>query len=592
MFYLALSAHNASSTGAVCLLDSTDIRVLDNLTATVEVHRSFEITSEAGIRFSQVIIPINDFITVENINGYTELPGRSLARLTKDDVVTSAAPGYKGLGDIQAVTISLRPPTVGSKLYYEYKLVIKSLLYLPRITRRTDCPVKRLAVSLRWDKRVNINYDAAGVDIVTGKRQLNFTASDLPEIPNEPETCPDKLQISISSDIFNYDKGQYFSRSWADVGRFFALLSVQAPEVDSLLKLQSARLCVNSRSRDDTLSALFNFLADSVSYVALQMGKGDFTPHSCPAILSRRFGDCKDQSVLLSSLCRANGFDAYPALIYTGDYPAVDQLHPWPAWFDHVVTVVRDGDRELILDPSDPAATTTSIPPRLRGKSYLVCDGHSGLNTTPRGPDPAFGISWNFHFPEPDTGRLAVKFLLRYLGDAAAAYRDLWGRAGSENIGSIIQNQLRDYSSKISEANLVQIVDHPETLTVSGDFVIDFAADDSLSLPIPSPLNSYLLENLFADARKNDFCRSGSIRLEETVVIDRANSGSGGTPEFSDSWRRQGLSFSDELKFSGDQASYHRLLDFAGDVLGSADYNAFRDFLLSRREQQYVRLQN
>ena len=399
MFYLALSARDASSAGAVCLMDSTDIRVLDNLTATVEVHRSYEITSEAGIRFAQVIIPINDFIAVENINGYTELPGGSLARLTKEDVVTSAAPGYKGLGNIQAVTISLRPPTVGSKLYYEYKLVIRSLLYLPRITRRTDCSIKRFAASLRWDKRVNLNYDAAGVDIVPGKRQVNFTAGDLPEISSEPESCPDKLQISISSDIFSYDKGQYFSKSWADVGRFFALLAVQSPESDSQLQSLVARLCVNSRSRQDTLSAFFNFLADSVSYVALQMGKGDFTPHSCTAVLGRRFGDCKDQSVLLSSLCRAGGFDAYPALIYTGDYPVVNQLHPWPAWFDHVVTVVRDGGQELILDPSDPSGSTTSLPPRLRGKSYLVCDGHSDLKTAPRGNDPAFGISWNFHFP-------------------------------------------------------------------------------------------------------------------------------------------------------------------------------------------------
>jgi hypothetical protein len=591
IFYLALSSISASGMGAICLRDSADIRVLDNLTATVEIYKGYEITSESGVRLAQVSIPINDFITVRDIKGFTELPGGKIIKVSKQDIGTSSAPGLKGLSGIQAVSISLRTPMVGSRIYYSYKLIIKSLLYLPRITRRTDYPTKRLAVSLKWDKKINLHYDAEGVDIYPGERKALFTADDLPEVPDEPLSCPDKLHISISADIFNYDRNLYYSRTWPEVGRFFALLAVQAPGVESELKSLSERLCANSFSRADTLVAFFNFLADSVSYVALQMGKGDFTPQTCSSVLNRRFGDCKDQSVLLASLCRTAGFDAYPALVNTESYPAVDELHPWPAWFDHVVTVVREPEGDLILDPSDPAGSVGLLPPRLRGKSYLVCDGHSELRTAPDGTYPAFGISWEFHLLNSISNVLDMEFALRYSGDAASGHRDSWRDSRSDRIGTFLRNQLGGYSWNIFNPKIEEIRNLPDTLFVSGRFTIDFSGTgDSLNFPIASPLSSYLLDNIFAEPRSNDYCRGSSLRLEETITIDPKVGGFDTGPEYNDSWMRQGLSFDDEMRIGGDGAVYHRALDFAGEIIKAGDYNAFRDFLLSRRDQQYVRL--
>jgi hypothetical protein len=594
IFYvlLALAARDALAKGAICLLDSTEIQVKQNLTAEIKIHKSFEITSDAGIRFAQVVIPVNDFIEVRDINGFTELPGGQLVKLSKKDISASSSLGINGLNGIQGVAITLRTPTAGSRIYYEYKLEIKSLLYLPRITRRTDYPTKRLVVNLRWDKGINLHYDSEGVDSVSGNHSMRFFANDLPEVPDEPESCPERLQVSISADIFSYAKSQYYSRNWPDVGRFFALLAVQPSEDEAELKALIQRLCVNCENRSDTLKAFFDFLADSVSYVALQMGKGDFTPHSCGVVLSRRFGDCKDQSVLLTSLCRAVGFDAYPALIFTGNYPAVDKLHPWPAWFDHVVTVVRDAGGDLLLDPSDPLASPAAIPPRLRNKSYLICDGHSDLMTAPSGPDPAFGIAWNFRIHPPQGDGIDVKFSFNYYGDAAEVYGDFWKSNERERARLITQNQLKNAGWNLTKLELDGIQNKIDTLDVLGSFSIDFsAASDSHTLSIASPLGVYLLDNLFPDVRKNDYCRfEGSLKLDETIVIEHSSTGITPGPEYSDSWNRQGLSFADQLEVKGDSAIFHRFFDFTGETFKASDYNDFRDFLLSRQDQQYVRL--
>jgi transglutaminase-like putative cysteine protease len=583
----------ASPNGAVCLIDSTEINVKNNHTAVVKVHRAFAITSEAGLRFAQVIIPINDFIEVRDIKGYTELPGGTRIKLTKQDVGTSSAPAFKGFGDTQVITFSLRTPVVGSKVYYEYKQVVKSLLYLPRIARNLEYPTNRMVVNLRWGKKAKISYQSGGLTEFPGERIVKFAASDLSEQPREPQPCPDPIFVAISSRTFSYNKSNYVSAGWSDVGSFFARLSTQPEDFQEELKALASRLTESALSRSESLAALYNFLADSVSYVALEVGKGDFTPHVCSVILNRRFGDCKDQSVLLSSLCRAAGFDAHPALISTVGYPPIDELHPWPAWFDHVITVVKDEAGYHLLDPSDPWGSVDVIPPRLRGKSYLICDGVSGLKTTPASANPASTIVWQFYISRPqESGGLEVNFALQYISDAARAYRSIWIDKPPDETASALQSQFRYTGWTLSNLSLHGIEYIDDTLFVSGTFDLKPGESGrSKNLAIASPLNIYLLDNIFFDARMGDYCGAGSIRLDETVAIDMGITGITVGSPFSDSWKRAGLSFRDEMVVDRRRAVYHRSFDFSRENLPASDYNAFRDFLLSRIDQQYVRFQ-
>ena len=591
LWALGLAPEKARARGAVCLYDSTDIQVRNNLTAVIKVHRSFEVTSENGMRYSEVIIPVNDYTEVQNIKGYTELPSGDRIKLAKQDIGTSSLPGFQGFGDNQVIAFSLRTPKVGSKFYYEYKLIVKSLLYVPRITRNGGFPIDRLVINLRWDNEINLRYDVDGLDVRTYDRRIHFSVSGLPEKPEESNSCPEPLQLSISTDIFNYNKTKYLSRSWPEVGRFFALLARQPENVDDEVEALAARICAGSRNLEDTLSALFSFMADSVSYVSLEMGKGDFTPHDCAVIVSRRFGDCKDQSVLLSSLFRAVGIDAYPALISTSNYLRVEGLHPWPSWFDHVITVVKDKNGDILLDPSEPLASVTALPPRLRGKNYLICDGYSDLKITPAGNDPASTIIWQFGISKPGSDGLSVEFQARYIDDAASVYRELWQGNNKDEVMSSLQNQLRRSGWNPSTLNVDPARYLSDTLMVSGRFSVGVGEIGSGNLPIASPLNTYLLDNIFSDVRKSDYCSDASLRLEETIFIDLSLSRLAVGPEFSDTWRRDGLTFQDAMIIDGERAIFHRFFDFKANQMSVTNYNAFRDFLLSRADQQYVRFE-
>jgi hypothetical protein len=289
---------DARAKGAICLYDSTDIEVKKNLSAVVRIFKTFEITTEEGARFAEAVVPLNDFIRIDDIEGYTRLPGGRKIKLKSRDIQTASAAREREFGGTRLQLISLRSPTVGAIIHYQYTLNIKSLLYLPRITRDTSYPTERFVVRLRWHKSVKLNYDFAGLEIEPSEKDIRFYARDLPELPLERQSCPDGLYLLLSSEVFIYDKMKFHSRSWADVGLFFARQALQSEE--SLIEAGrlASRLVRGSLSRKDTLNALFDFVADSVSYVALEIGKGDFDPNSCGLIIERRFGDCKDPAQL------------------------------------------------------------------------------------------------------------------------------------------------------------------------------------------------------------------------------------------------------------------------------------------------------
>ena len=588
----SIELEDVNARGIICLFDSTSIYVKDNLTATVDISRAFEIISEAGQEYATVAIPVNDNIVVSGIGGFTELRGGTRVRLAKGDIGISSSVGVGGFGGTRLVIFSLRNPAIGSRLYYQYRLNLKSLLYLPRMTRNTEFQTKRFSVDVAWDKKVNMCYDASGVEIDSRERYAHFGASDLAEIPDEANSCPDQLYIMLSAEAFSYNKMKYRSRTWPEVGRFFAQLAIQPEGSMALTNTLAQRLSQPARTRLDTLTSFFNFVADSVSYVSLQMGKGDFNPHECSVIINRRFGDCKDQSVLLSSLCQSVGLEAYPALIFTGNYPALDSLHPWPAWFDHVVTVVKNSGSDIILDPSDPRASVVSLPPRLRGKNYLICDGISGLKDTPPEIDPAFIITWQFLLHKILDNRLHVDFNLSFINDAADIYGDSWKGKDRSQIMSQVESQLLSSGWSAASIELDSIHSTADSMILSGSFPIGLnELSSSGNLAIPSPALIYLLDNYFSDVRKNDFCPGGSIQLEENIILDRSIPGLVVGSQFNESWVRPGLQFKDELVIDDGQAAYHRLFFSSGDPIKVEDYNSFRDFILSRRNQQYVKLQ-
>ncbi len=91
---------------------------------------------------------------------------------------------------------------------------------------------------------------------------------------------------------------------------------------------------------------LLRFVQDDIRYMAMAGGLGGILPSSPREVIARRYGDCKDKSLLLCVLLRSLGVDAHPVLVSNEHRHTLTEFLPCLACFDHaIVTYVLDGNR-------------------------------------------------------------------------------------------------------------------------------------------------------------------------------------------------------------------------------------------------------
>lgn len=94
------------------------------------------------------------------------------------------------------------------------------------------------------------------------------------------------------------------------------------------------------------------FVQDEIRYMGIEIGAYSHRPNSPEKIMVQRYGDCKDKSLLLVSLLKAQGINAY--MTYADTYTTIktDQSLPSPFVFNHVIVMVDYANRKTWIDPT------------------------------------------------------------------------------------------------------------------------------------------------------------------------------------------------------------------------------------------------
>ena len=139
--------------------------------------------------------------------------------------------------------------------------------------------------------------------------------------------------------------------SWTDIQEW-AEDKYHIPEtIPQELDAVAMRLA-SIESKKEQIESALRFVQDEIRYVGLFDGVHTHRPHKIDDILLRRFGDCKDKSILLVTLLRKLGFDAYPTLVNSIERGKFDVNLPSIAAFDHVITAVDWQDQTLLVGPN------------------------------------------------------------------------------------------------------------------------------------------------------------------------------------------------------------------------------------------------
>ena len=175
-------------------------------------------------------------------------------------------------------------------------------------------------------------------------------------------------------------------RGWSEVAqREIPFWAVHPAGSAALAQVVSDIRRAGGTPADQALHAL-QFVQDQIRYVSISIGRGGFVPSAAETILERRFGDCKDKSLLLVTLLHELGIQARVALVNTRRGRTLSSSLPSPYSFDHAIVRMQLDSQTYWLDGTADkqyAPLSTAAPADF--ERALVVDGATAdLEVIPR----------------------------------------------------------------------------------------------------------------------------------------------------------------------------------------------------------------
>ncbi|OHX67876.1 DUF3857 domain-containing protein [Flammeovirga pacifica] len=95
-----------------------------------------------------------------------------------------------------------------------------------------------------------------------------------------------------------------------------------------------------------------HFIQDDIRYMGIENGINAYQPHSPTQVYQKRYGDCKDKSLLLAALLREEGVEAYPMLVHSSLGKNVKGKLPSPGSFNHCIVQLKYNNQWYYVDPT------------------------------------------------------------------------------------------------------------------------------------------------------------------------------------------------------------------------------------------------
>jgi hypothetical protein len=206
----------------------------------------------------------------------------------------------------------------------------------------------------------------------------------------------------------------------------------------------------------------YNFIRDHFKYLNIELGLGAFIPRNVNVILKNRQGDCKDLANLLCAMLRYKGIDARIAVASTIMH-FCDFTFPSFISGDHLICVVYEGEKIILLDPTDDNHEIGQPVESLQGRTIFIL-GENG---------PAY-----YKVPqlEPDQNQFRVSLDLSATSNGLSGNYEilLTGFAGNPYKWSAVnkgQNEIREiFRKKLREILQNQSI-NDFTYSIHGDSV-------------------------------------------------------------------------------------------------------------------------
>jgi transglutaminase-like putative cysteine protease len=273
--------------------------------------------------------------------------------------------------------------------------------------------------------------------------------------------------------------------SWGEIARtalpLFSMTQPAGPELAALI----GRMKSSADSDMARALASLRFVQEEVRYTGVELGERAYRPTSPDEVLQRRYGDCKDKTLLTVSILRGLGIDAAPALVSTRYLGHAREQLPSPGAFDHAIVRARIRGVTYWLDPTATAEGGDLLRYKQGtfGVALVIAPGVTDLETIPRevAPDPLIAVNAVYDFRAGLRKDATLSVVSVYRGSAADRMRWKLRSTTNEELANAYLNYNKDRYPQIRSTAVLQTHDDlaknelkvEEAYVIGGGFVAD-----------------------------------------------------------------------------------------------------------------------
>ena len=323
-------------------------------------HLAIDILSEAGVEnYSQLNLDfqpeyekiiLHELTIIRNGEKIDRLPDIEFKIIQREEDLESQL--YDGEQTVHLILKDIRP---GDTLSYAFSRQGSNPVFqnhfhqFTRLSYSIDFDLVRRRViwnpeqrDLQWQK---IGETADPIETQNGTlSELKWEQANLEKLT---------LEKNVPSWMLQHHWIEYSDyRDWKEFGVWFADIYQTTEELPEDIIAVCEQLRADSATDSELIVNTLRWVQRNVRYLGSFMGEHTHEPYSLAEIIERRFGDCKDQGKLTTTMLNHLGFDAAPALVNTSARKSVKDYLPGHASFDHLIVHLRWQGEDYWLDPT------------------------------------------------------------------------------------------------------------------------------------------------------------------------------------------------------------------------------------------------
>ena len=323
-----------------------------------------------------------------NLDAYTMVPNGEKYKKVKvtDQKTTSSYSNSVFYDDVQETSFNFPALTQNAIEHIEYSQFHKDAHLLTPFYLPGSLPVLNASYTITVPNDIVIKYivknDAKGIfQFTTEKKKketiYRWTAKNIngdEDFGNAPDSRYFVPHIIIYIASFEGDNGtESFLNSLDDLYKWNAGFTKELNTSDDPgLKKIVDSLIAGKNGETEKAKQIYRWVQQHIKYVAFENGLEGFRPRQAAEVCTKRYGDCKDMSSIITQMLRMAGIKAYYTWIGTRNLPYEYTQIPLPIVDNHMISVANINNEWVFFDGTDPHAKYGMPPASIQNKEALV----------------------------------------------------------------------------------------------------------------------------------------------------------------------------------------------------------------------------